>query len=106
MFHFCFIFYIQKSEWKKKYQEAQNRHQQKQEEASLSGIALSWQHFGIILSRLWFVYVTAEERECQASGGLVCREKLWLQFEETSAAGCLSLFSVEPEGQTHQISGG
>jgi len=53
-----------------------------------------------------YVYVTAEEGECQASGGLVCWEKLWLQFEETSAAGCLSLFSVEPEGQTHQISGG
>ncbi len=51
------------------------------------------------------VCITAEEWECQACEGLVCGEELWLQSAETTAAGCLSLFSAEPEGQTLQISG-
>lgn len=53
-----------------------------------------------------YVCVTAEEWECQACEGLVCGEELWLQSAETSAAGCLSLFSAEPEAQTLEISGG
>ncbi len=57
---------------------------------------------------LWFVCVcvTAEEWECQACECFICGEELCPQSAETTAAGCLSLFSAEPEGQTHQISGG